>query len=760
MALLAAGVALMVTLGGCAPAPGGEGRTEKEPGAVGKPWSNNILMSNPADVRQANGEDASSVFGTDMTREEVGSVTVLDTVENVPEEAVDVSQSRDGSVLLWAEGDGELFDLYLAGEGGVAAPEDCTELFAYYTNAVSFSFHGAFHTENAVSMKAMFKNNFRMTQVDLETFDTGSVTDMSSLFSGCTAATGLNIGGWDTARVASMYSMFYNCNQLVELDLNRWDTSSLTNIGGMFQSSENLREIAVSDWDVSQVTDMYNLFKGVGATRLDLSGWDMGSVTDASEMFRYSLNLTELVVGEWDLSGADTEGMFLNCGVSGPTRMGGSSGGGEMVAAPLGGESYVPQGAVFPDLAAYAGSRIRFETAEKSGDGFYVQSLQCELDDYSVLEDYVDMLVEHYDFRLAETPYYQHYDNLSGEKTYFDFLLEYTGPEKLSGGGLEGFSGAASGDVRIYGAAGYRSVSGSITYNSGLTPFDDGRRWGGDSVDAAPVGASAAAGLIRLSDGRYQTSDGRLTAGVGEAAFRCGSGSETYSARFHVYSAGSKAVFVEDSHGAVLLRLSFPAQRQLSAGQTMSGLELADDHAFLNSQGAHKNNAPLDSLTTFYAVHDGTYYSPVPGLSGEITGMNVRVMYWQEDETAVFHVGLRYRSQPTEEEYLIVMSLRPEDREPAQESSGGSSGGHVPSSDTSGRPVRIRCTFIGCSDGWVECSACDGEGGRRVYDHSTPQYDGVNTNANKWDWERCSKCGGTGQTRCSRCGGSGWLDVN
>ena len=68
------------------------------------------------------------MLGSDLTRTQVCSVTVLDSLEACPEDAWDVSENGDGSVMAWTEESGDLFDLYLAGEGGVAAPADCSEL--------------------------------------------------------------------------------------------------------------------------------------------------------------------------------------------------------------------------------------------------------------------------------------------------------------------------------------------------------------------------------------------------------------------------------------------------------------------------------------------------------------------------------------------------------------------------------------------------------------------------------------------------------
>ena len=51
-----------------------------------------------------------------------------------------------------------------------------------------------------------------------------------------------------------------------------------------------------------------------------------------------------------------------------------------------------------------------------------------------------------------------------------------------------------------------------------LEVCDTGTRRGGEARDLAPEGPSASVGLLRLPDGSYQTSDGRLTAAVGTAA--------------------------------------------------------------------------------------------------------------------------------------------------------------------------------------------------------------------------------------------------
>ena len=119
--------------------------------------------------------------------------------------------------MAWTEESGDLFDLYLAGEGGVAAPADCSELFARYENVGAMRFNGAFHTENTADMNSMFAHSYRLESVDVDGFETGNVTDMGSVFWGCRGLTALDVSGWDTSRVTDMSSMFYGCENLSEV---------------------------------------------------------------------------------------------------------------------------------------------------------------------------------------------------------------------------------------------------------------------------------------------------------------------------------------------------------------------------------------------------------------------------------------------------------------------------------------------------------------------------------------------------------------
>lgn len=81
--------------------------------------------------------------------------------------------------------------------------------------------------------------------------------------------------------------------------------------------------------------------------------------------------------------------------------------------------------------------------------------------------------------------------------------------------------------------------------------------------------------------------------------------------------------------------------------------------------------------------------------------------------------------------------------------------GSSDSIDGSSSPSGTQVKCYKChGEGTIECSRCDGEGGKWIYDNSTPNYSG-HSNTTSRTWDRCSKCGGSGSMTCTACGGSG-----
>ena len=159
----------------------------------------NRMRSDPIDEDMAS--DDLRVFQSGILRKNVASITFLDTVTDTPEDAWDVSEEGNGRVLAWVTGQAPAYDLYIAGRGGVRAPENCFGLFAGYANATSITFGTAFDTSDVTDMGSMFTLCVKLTNLDVHNFDTSHVTDMHYMFSGCYSLTDLDLSSFDFSNV-------------------------------------------------------------------------------------------------------------------------------------------------------------------------------------------------------------------------------------------------------------------------------------------------------------------------------------------------------------------------------------------------------------------------------------------------------------------------------------------------------------------------------------------------------------------------------
>lgn len=388
-------------------------------------WQSNVLMADPARGETLNEKCVSSVLGSGLTRTQVRSITVLDSLSACPAAAWDVSESGDGSVMAWTEENGDLFDLYIAGEGGVAAPADCSELFAGYENAGSIQFRDSFHTEHATDMSGMFLYSYQLETVDVGGFETGNVTDMRSLFHSCGSLTALDVSGWDTARVTDMANMFNGCSSLSALDVSGFRTENVTDMSGMFQRCESLSELDVSGFDTSGAVDISGMFHGCSGLReLDVSGFDISSADDIGWMFYGCSGLSTLDVSGWDVSHvSDMENIFEKCSFRETPRFAASGAG---TAAAAGGAVLQDPDSFFhgklvrdADMTTDTGGMIRYET-------------DCG---HSAFQEYVDYLLDG-DFHLQV-------ENTRSNINYDEYYINYTGSGSVqkatSGGGLSAY---------------------------------------------------------------------------------------------------------------------------------------------------------------------------------------------------------------------------------------------------------------------------------------------------------------------------------
>lgn len=260
-------------------------------------WTDNILMREEfALVPNPEVENDATLLGSDIQRARIKTVAFLDTLDGMPEDAWDVSAQGNKKVMAWVElRDDGFYDLYIGGNGGVAANEDSRYLFLHYTYVEEIRMNGNFHTENATDMCWMFRGCKNLRSVDVSGFDTSKVTDMSSMFFDCESLTSLDVSSFDTSSAKDMSGMFEYCESLTSLDVNNFDTSNVRNMSEMFSSCESLTSLDVSGFDTSNVGDMSWMFHGCKSlTSIDISGFDTSNVLGAYKIFDGCESLTDL----------------------------------------------------------------------------------------------------------------------------------------------------------------------------------------------------------------------------------------------------------------------------------------------------------------------------------------------------------------------------------------------------------------------------------------------------------------------------------
>ena len=230
----------------------------------------------------------------------------------IPEgtQILDYSETQDGSILAWQEGN----TVYINSENKILANEDCSRMFYNFSNLREISFEN-FDTSKVTNMSYMFYGCKSLTDLDLNSFNTSNVTTMKDMFYDCTGLTSLNLSSFDTSNVTDMYAMFLRCANLTSLDVSNFDTSNVTNISYMFYGCKSLTDLDVNNFNTSNVTTMSHMFLDcIGLTSLNLSNFDTSKVTIMYAMFDGCTNLTSLDLRNFDTSNVITMGyMFSDC---------------------------------------------------------------------------------------------------------------------------------------------------------------------------------------------------------------------------------------------------------------------------------------------------------------------------------------------------------------------------------------------------------------------------------------------------------------
>lgn len=234
-----------------------------------------------ADTAEENGRNA--VFGSAYTRDQISRVAFETTLSGVTADAWDVSESGDGSVMAYVVPDGELYQLHIAGEGGVQVVYG-TMMFTGYRN---------------------------MTEIDLSGADFSQAEDLSSFLSQCESLTSVDMHGLSMPKLTGALSMFQECLAMEKLDVSGWDVPRLRDAGWMFNCTPKLTELNLENWNAPMLKDMRSMFAEAGAYRIDLSSWQPFSPLNMENAFWHMENLTDVNISTADVSKVtDMSGLF------------------------------------------------------------------------------------------------------------------------------------------------------------------------------------------------------------------------------------------------------------------------------------------------------------------------------------------------------------------------------------------------------------------------------------------------------------------
>ena len=195
----------------------------------------------------------------------------------VPDNVVekwDVSKNKDGSVMAYAEDDGNGgYVVTICSDGKIYLDSDASNLFSGFS---------------------------AITSMDLSNINTSMVTNMYAMFASNSLTT-LDLSNFDTSRVTNMSAMFANCGQLLNLNLKDFNTSNVLDMSNMF-NGVGFKNIDVSSFDTSNVTNMMCMFIGTKLVSLDISNFNTSKVTNMTAMFVNCTDLVNLKLGEFDTS--------------------------------------------------------------------------------------------------------------------------------------------------------------------------------------------------------------------------------------------------------------------------------------------------------------------------------------------------------------------------------------------------------------------------------------------------------------------------
>ena len=193
----------------------------------------------------------------------------------------DITYNNEGKVLLWLETDtidNSKYIMYIASDGVTSLTEGKT-LFAYYGNVEKIVF-GNINTSRVSSMENMFRECFKLDNVDISMFDTRNVTTMQYMFKYCQSLENIIIGNLNLEKLNNMMGVFQYCSSIKSVDLSGTKTSIVANMQEIFFDCYDLESVNLSRLGSNNLTSITHLFYNCESlTTINMSNFNFGSAS-------------------------------------------------------------------------------------------------------------------------------------------------------------------------------------------------------------------------------------------------------------------------------------------------------------------------------------------------------------------------------------------------------------------------------------------------------------------------------------------------
>ncbi|MBQ3307131.1 MAG: BspA family leucine-rich repeat surface protein [Bacilli bacterium] len=220
-------------------------------------------------------------------------------INEIPNDAIDISEKQDGTVKAWISDD----TLYFGSPYRMYTPIESGALFIKGSRFTEINIEdGAISSLFTKNLGNMFAGLTDIQELNTSWIRTDNATTISGMFSGCNSLKKLDLSGFVNPDTTGIFALVGGCNSLEELDVSHWDNHKIQgsfSFAGFNLSSLNV--LNVDYFDISSFTNISGMFSAAGGQieSLDLSTWDFSNIVSMSGMFSYS-TFKNIIFGDMD----------------------------------------------------------------------------------------------------------------------------------------------------------------------------------------------------------------------------------------------------------------------------------------------------------------------------------------------------------------------------------------------------------------------------------------------------------------------------